>query len=194
MPKTTTSKVIFRLAILCSLALSCAVVSFAQPEQPDLTIDAATRTQVIDGILKRLNNSYVFPDVAKKMEQSIRERVDKKEYDQITSAKEFATKLTNDLQAVSHDKHLRVRYSNQAIPERGERREPTAEEREQRKRDLTWMNHGFGKVERLPGNIGYLEFFNFADEELGADTVAARNELHQRHRRADHRHEKERRR
>src|SRR6476661_1398731 len=168
-----TSKVIFRLAILCSLALSCAVVSFAQTEQPDLTIVAATRTQVIDGILKRLNNSYVFPDVAKKMEQSIRERVEKKEYDQITSSKEFATKLTNDLQAVSHDKHLRVRYSNQAIPERGERREPTAEEREQRRRDLTWMNHGFAKVERLPGNIGYLEFLNFMDEELGADTVAA---------------------
>ena len=173
MLKTTASNVMFRLAILCSLALSGAVVSFAQPEQPDLTIDAATRTQVIDGILKRLNDSYVFPDVAKKMDQSIRERVDKKEYDQITSAKEFATKLTNDLQAVSHDKHLRVRYSHQSIPERGERREPTAEEREQRRRDLTWMNHGFAKVERLPGNIGYLEFLNFMDEELGADTVAA---------------------
>jgi C-terminal processing protease CtpA/Prc len=35
------------------------------------------------------------------------------------------------------------------------------------------MNHGFAKVERLPGNIGYLEFLNFMDEELGADTVAA---------------------
>jgi C-terminal processing protease CtpA/Prc len=172
MLKTTTSRIIFRLAIVCTLAISGAAV-FAQQEQPDLTIDAATRTQVIDGILKRLNDSYVFPDVAKKMEQSIRERVGKKEYDQITSSKEFATKLTNDLQAVSHDKHLRVRYSNQAIPERGERREPTAEEREQRKRDLTWMNHGFAKVERLPGNIGYLEFLNFMDEELGADTVAA---------------------
>src|SRR5678816_901282 len=158
MPKTTTSKVIFRLAILCSLALSCAFVSFAQPEQPDLTIDAATRTQVVDGILKRLNDSYVFPDVAKKMEQSIRERVDKKEYDQITSAKEFVTKLTNDLQAVSHDKHLRVRYSYNPLPERGPRREPTAEEREQQKRELTWMNHGFGKVERLPGNIGSVSY------------------------------------
>jgi len=169
----TASKVIFRLAVLCLFALSVAAVGSAQPEQPDLTIDAATRTQVIDTILKRLNGSYVFPDVAKKMEESIRERVAKKEYDQITSAKQFATTLTNDLQAISHDKHLRVRYSNQAIPERGPQREPTAEEREERKRDLTWMNHGFSKVERLRGNIGYLEFLNFMDEELGAETVAA---------------------
>jgi len=169
----TIIKSLFCLAVIYSLAGSYGAGGFAQQEQPDLTIDAATRTQVVDSILKRLNDSYVFPDMAKKMEQSIRERVAKKEYDQITSSKEFATKLTNDLQAVSHDKHLRVRYSNQSIPERGERREPTAEEREQRKRDLTWMNHGFAKVERLPGNIGYLEFLNFMDEELGADTVAA---------------------
>ena len=173
MLKTTASEVIFRLALLCLLAFSGATISFAQPEQPDLTIDAATRTQVIDAIVKRLNDSYVFPEVAKKMEQSIRERVEKKEYDQITSSKEFAKKLTDDLQAVSKDKHLRVRYSHQVIPERGPRREPTAEEREQRRRDLTWMNHGFGKVERLRGNIGYIEFLNFADEELGAETVAA---------------------
>jgi hypothetical protein len=163
----------FRLAVLCLFALSAISVSFAQPEQPDLTIDAATRTQVVDTILKRLNESYVFPDIAKKMEASIRARVGKKEYDQITSAKQFATTLTNDLQSVSHDKHLRVRYSYEAVPERGPRQEPTAEEREQRKRDLTWMNHGFSKVERLRGNIGYLEFLNFMDEELGADTVAA---------------------
>src|SRR6185295_19795795 len=99
MLNTTAAKVIFRVAILCSLALSVAAVGYAQQEQPDLTIDAAARTQVIDGILKRLNDSYVFPEVAKKMEQSIHERVAKKEYDQITSAKEFAVTLTKDLQA-----------------------------------------------------------------------------------------------
>jgi C-terminal processing protease CtpA/Prc len=159
--------------MLLLLALSIANVAVAQPEQPDLTIDAATRTQVIDNVLKRLNDSYVFPEVSKKMEQSIRDRAAKKEYDQITSAKQFAMTLTKDLQAVSNDKHLRVRYSHSPIPERGERREPTAEEREQRKRDLNWMNHGFTKVERLAGNIGYLEFRNFMDEELGAETVAA---------------------
>jgi retinol-binding protein 3 len=158
---------------VAALVLAASAASAQMPEQPDLTLDAATRTKVIDGILKRLNDSYVFPEVAKKMETSIRERVANKEYDQITSSKEFAMKLTDDLQAVSKDKHLRVRYSHNAIPERGPRREPTAEEREQEKRELAWMNHGFSKVERLPGNIGYLEFLNFMDADLGADTVAA---------------------
>src|SRR6185295_17825628 len=143
------SRIIGRVIVLCVLAMSMSIVAIGQQEQQDLTIDAATRTKVIDTILKRLNESYVFPDVAKKMEDSIRGRVEKKEYDQITSAKQFATTLTNDLQAVSHDKHLRVRYSFEAIPERGPQREPSAEEREQRKRDLTWLNHGFSKVERL---------------------------------------------
>lgn len=173
MSRRKSSNALVRLVVLLLLTFLAVSGAVAQPEQPDLTIDAATRTKVIDTILKRLNDSYVFPEMAKKMEQSIRERVAKKEYDEITSAKLFATTLTKDLQTVSNDKHLRVRYSHQAIPERGPRREPTAEEIAQRKVDLNWMNHGFGKVERLRGNIGYLEFFNFMDEELGADTVAA---------------------
>src|SRR5688572_5165296 len=153
--------VITRAFIAVCALMFAVTTAFAQPEQPDLTLDAATRSQVIDGVLKRLNDSYVFPEVAKKMEQSIRERVSNKDYDQITSAKDLATKLTSDLQAVSNDKHLRVRYSHKPIPERGPQREPTAADREERKRELTWANHGFSKVERLPGNIGYLEFLNF---------------------------------
>jgi C-terminal processing protease CtpA/Prc len=35
------------------------------------------------------------------------------------------------------------------------------------------MNHTFTKVERLRGNIGYIEFLNFLDPDLAADTVAA---------------------
>jgi len=173
MSSQKSSNALVRVVVLLLLTFMFVSGAVAQPEQPDLTIDAATRTKVIDGILKRLNDSYVFPEVAKKMEQSIRERVGKKEYDEITSAKQFAMKLTTDLQAISNDKHLRVRYSHQPIPERGPRREPTAEEVAQRKVDLGWMNHGFSKVERLRGNIGYLEFLNFMDEELGAETVAA---------------------
>ena len=166
------------LFTLAAFALACLVFPnevFGQqpPEQPDMTIDAAARTQIIDAALKRLNDSYVFPEVAKKMETAIRERAAKGEYDSVSSSRAFAEKLTADLQSVSRDKHLRVRYSHEPIPERGERREPSAEEREQFRREVNWMNHGFNKVERLPGNVGYIEFRGFMDEEAGAETVAA---------------------
>src|SRR5688500_4825426 len=100
----------------------------APPEQPDLTIDAAARAEVIEAVVKRLGEAYVFPDVAAKMGESLRKRAADKEYEQVTSAKEFAAKLTADLQAVSRDKHLRVRYSHRPIPPRPQQqREPTAE-------------------------------------------------------------------
>lgn len=161
--------------VLALILIAAAYPAMAQQagEQPEGMVDATTRMQVIDTILQRLNDSYVFPDVAKKMEVSIRERVSKKEYDQITSAQKFAETLTSHLQAVSKDKHLRVRYSHEPLPPREQRGEPTAAEIEQRRRELGWMNHGFSKVERLRGNIGYLEFTGFFDEELGADTVAS---------------------
>ena len=163
------------LITVVALVMLCARVSFAQQanQPPDRTIDAATRTQVIDAILTKLNETYVFPEVAKNMEKSIREHATKGEYDQVTSARSFAERLTSDLQEVSKDKHLRVRYSHEPIPVREPRREPTAAEREESRRELNWMNHGFNKVERLRGNIGYIEFWGFFDPEFGADTVAS---------------------
>jgi len=49
------------------------------PPQADLAIDAAARAEVIDGALKALNDGYVFPDVAARMEQAIRARQQRKD-------------------------------------------------------------------------------------------------------------------
>lgn len=155
------------------LLLSITVTAQMRDEQPEMTIDAATRSEVIESIAKRLNQSYIFPEVAKKMEEALRERARMKEYDQITSSNAFARKLTEDLQAVSHDKHLRVRYSFEAVPEGQQRGEPTAEERANYRRFSQRINHGFERVERMPGNIGYIDLRGFFDPELGKETVAA---------------------
>ncbi|MGA9770956.1 MAG: S41 family peptidase [Blastocatellia bacterium] len=162
------------LAVLATILLS-PVAGLAQipNNQPDLAIDAATRTAVIEGALKYLNNYYVFPETAKKMELAIRERLQKKEYDEITSAITLASKLTLHLQEVSHDKHLRVRYSHEPVPERKHNDEPTAEEQEQFLTFLRQTNFGFEKLERLSGNIGYLDLRGFNPAEYGAETVVA---------------------
>ena len=141
-------------ALLLLLLFACpstATAAQARPEQPDMTIDAATRTQVIEAALKRLNEQYVFPETAQKMEQAIRQRVDRKEYDNVTSAKEFAKLLTTHLQEISRDKHLHVDYFSEVLPPAApDHDEPTAEEREKYRQLNRRVNFGFDKVERLP--------------------------------------------
>lgn len=148
--------------------------SAQQPQNmQDGTVDAATRGTVIDSLIKGLNDAYVFPEMAAKMGADLKKRQDAKEYDSVTSSRAFAQKLTEDLQAVSKDKHLRVRYSHDPIPVRAERGEPTEAEKEQSRWFGKRINFGFEKVERMNGNIGYIDLRGFNDHEAGAETVAA---------------------
>lgn len=163
----------FVFAICCFVLLPNHIRAQQPQAPPDMTIDAATRTAVIENLLKEMNDGYVFPDIAKRMEADVRNRISAKEYDGITSARAFAEKLTADLQSISKDKHLRVRYSHVSIPVRKERSEPTAAEKEQGQWMNKRVNYGFERVERLNGNIGYIDLRNFNDHEAGAETVAA---------------------
>jgi C-terminal processing protease CtpA/Prc len=172
---TTISSITIMLAAILLLSTS----NFAQgrADQPDLTINAATRTEVIEGVIKRLNDFYVFPEIAKQMETAIRQRVQNKEYDQITSAALLAQTLTTHLRAISHDKHLEVHYSHRPVP-LDSRSEPTPEQRERMQRFAASVNFGFEKIDRLEGNIGYLRVDGFMPADVGAETaIAAMNFL-----------------
>jgi C-terminal processing protease CtpA/Prc len=90
----------------------------------------------------------------------LREHLENKQYDGITSSQELTEVLTEELQAISHDKHMMVFYGpmSSIMPDRtlyGE------------------TNFGFHTVEVLGGNIGYLDFRGFASPDLSADTMAA---------------------
>lgn len=142
---------------------------------PDRTIDARARREVIDGVLARLDASYVFPEKAKEMNAAIRARVRRKEYDGITSARMLADSLTAHLRAVSHDKHLSVHFSPRPIPVDRPDEEPTPEMRQRRAAMMRHINFGLETAERLEGNIGYLEVRGFApaDAEGAEEAVAA---------------------
>jgi len=137
------------------------------------TIDSATRVRVIEGAAAKLNEFYVFPETAKKMEEAVRERQKRGEYDSVTDGDTFANMLTEHFQQV-HDKHLRVNFSPVSLPDGPGAGPDAAQHRKQMER----MNCGFEKVERLSSNIGYLKFNMFADPEIcGPTAVAAMNFL-----------------
>src|SRR5262249_55547193 len=98
------------------------VIGIPKDEKP-LPIDAAGRAKVIKALLKELEESYVFPDVAKKMRSAVEARMEGKEYDAVETGQELAKKLTAHLQEVSKDKHLRVMCHTQkrVAPPKGEK-------------------------------------------------------------------------
>lgn len=142
-------------------------------DQPDRTIDAAERRAVIDGVIDRLKQAYVFPDTAIAMERAVRARQRRGAYDRLTSSRALADSLTAHLQAVSRDRHLRVRYSFEPLPVRSDHDEPDPALRAQARTFGERVNFGFERVERLAGNVGYLELRSFGFEVDDMRDVAA---------------------
>jgi C-terminal processing protease CtpA/Prc len=167
--------VILTLAVLL-LALGKApaqvLIGPAKDEKP-LPIDAALRAKVIEGILQELDERYVFPDVARKMRQAIEARRDGKEYDAVETGQELAKKLTADLQEVSKDKHLRVTCRSEKLPALAKGDKPAPKDLERMRQSAGKMNGGYRRVERLPGNVGYLQVDGFMHVDAAAGPAAA---------------------
>jgi len=169
----------YRRALLALTGISTLILSKpasaqAQNRGPDTTIQAVTRARVIEGVLRRLEEGYVFPDEAAEMGRAVRQRAQRGAYDNIVSAHAFADALTRDLRTVSQDLHLEVVYRSGGVPDEVPDAVPTAEERRERQVFAQRVNYGFERVERLAGNVGYLEIrsFNF-DAAVVDSTLAA---------------------
>ena len=177
--KTTKLLRLTRCAMLIgSIMIAALPAAKAQPvpgaqKQPDMTIDAAQRGKLIDDIIGELNRSYVFPDQAKKAEAVLRAHQKQGAYDSITSAEKMRDTLTEHLQSVTRDKHLKVFYSAKPLPDDTKDRTPTPEQKAMQLAFMQSQNFGVEKIQRLPFNIGYLELHGFAPNEDAAQTLAA---------------------
>jgi retinol-binding protein 3 len=143
----------------------------------DAALDAQGRQRVIDGAIANLKEFYVYPDIAQKMGDALVEHLKSGDYDRVTAGDDFAALLMEHLQAVSHDKHLRINYRPFRQPA-GQPAPSAADRKAEVTREMQRINCGFKKIEILPGNIGYLKFNMFADPEIcGSTATAAMNFL-----------------
>ena len=132
------------------------------------------RDEVIRAIGSRFETTYVFPDVAARVGPELEKRIKAGAYREITDGQAFADALTNDLRTITGDQHARVGYSKEPFPPMNEApQSPAPRSADEIRRQLAAVNYGFLKVERLPGNIGFLDLDFFADPEFGGATAAA---------------------
>ncbi len=138
----------------------------------DFTITPAQQSDVITGLVALLEQSYVFPDIATQIAESLRERQVNHAYAAITSAATFCEAVTAEMQRISHDKHLCIFSSAAELPPHTDVwHDPTW--RADYVQRMAFYNNGFFKVERLRGNIGYIDLRSFLDPSFAAETAIA---------------------
>lgn len=175
------------IALLCGAAAHAqaapekpvaATASTDSPSRPDTRLDQSQRSQIIATLVKKLRTNYVFPEVAEKMAAAVLAHDKQGAYNADISANALCEHLTKDLREVSRDKHIRLRFSPNMLPEDipevdRAKIKPSVAERERELAMDRQRNFGVEKFEHLPGNIAYLELGGFLNSETSGDALAA---------------------
>jgi C-terminal processing protease CtpA/Prc len=145
-------------------------------KQADL--DASTQTDIIQNLCERLRASYVFPNTAEKICDRLEKHLEQGDYSDITEVRFFAYALTVHMQEVCQDQHLWVKWHPEPLPDQEGSNHQNQEWMDEQRLEAELDNFGIHKVERLPGNVGYIDLRLFHNAEWGGSTaVAAMNFL-----------------
>ena len=138
------------------------------------SLTSEQRSTILDQLFTLLQEHYVFPDVAKNVEETLRQRLLHGDYDEFTTADVFCELITEHLYEISQDRHLSLWYRADAQPlYEGRNLYDDPEWQSKFRQEAILQNFGFQRVERLRGNIGYLDLRSFFPPEFAGDTAVA---------------------
>jgi Peptidase family S41/N-terminal domain of Peptidase_S41 in eukaryotic IRBP len=161
------------------------------PDDGSLAAEQMSGREIVTTALSLLRANYVFPEVADQAATAVEARLAAGEYDNLDEIT-LTELLTSHLQEVTGDKHLRMGLGGGPPPGRGpggpgpgpggpgpDETEPGNHEARRlamRQRGRT-DNFGIRRVERLDGNVGYLDLRRVAMAANAGPAVAAAMEL-----------------
>ena len=146
------------MSVFLPLLLAASMPAGAQPgrngpmtETPSL--NASARREIVAAVARAMRERYVFPDVGELAAKKITAALDAGDYDALSDPAALANRLTADLAAVAHDKHLSIGGMDGPHGPPGAGPPPMTEV-------------GIVRADRLPGDIGYIELIAFPPPEL----------------------------
>ena len=131
-----------------------------------------TTTQLVEAALRRIDAEYIVEDTAAEIAAHVRGRLAAGAYEQLDGPGLCAA-VTADFQQVAADRHLRLLWSDEPEPlEEGEGADG-AEDEDFFAALARAENQGIRRVERLEGNIGYIETTLVAEPGEAAPCIDA---------------------
>lgn len=150
---------------VCWMSMLLLVANFLNGQET--TIDDEFKAATIERLNTLMQENYVFPDVAEETAAHLNKKLKAGDFDETNTTQSFAEALTEAVQAINKDKHMRIRPTppRQAPPNSPERLiEEHLDILESSGRNMA----GFKAAKRLDGNIGYLDLRGFAGTDIGA--------------------------
>jgi len=124
---------------------------------------------VFSDITEKVKTHYVDKEAYKKADSLFQSESKNKDFTQLNN-KDFAAFLTQKLRTVIKDKHFFIKYLENYTPDK-----PIDEKESEKSNNFhnSLENFGFEQVQRLEGNIGYINFKGFATVESSKKILAA---------------------
>jgi hypothetical protein len=152
------------------------------PDDGSLAAEQLSGREIVTAAMALLRANYVFPELAERAATAVEARLAAGEYDDLDEIT-LTGLVTSQLQEITGDKHLALRLGGEPGPGRGSG--PGGgpgpggpEDHESRRLAMRRMdNFGIGRVERLDGNVGYLDVRRVAVPAHAGPAIAAAMEL-----------------
>ena len=155
-------------------AAPAAPVTPAAPVPPDPKAPVATadRQQVVDTLAAKLRAHYIYPDRAEKIAATLQAHAAHGDYDGAKTVAALQEALDKDLRAVGDDRHFRIEF----VPDfdaamEDEEHVPNQEEIDQMRKETAFTGWGVGRVQRMPGNVGYIDMRSFPPADIAGQAV-----------------------
>ena len=144
----------------CSIVFAVGLALFAA-SAPVLAADDPARAVATAAAVK-LETFYVYPSRARAAGELLRRNAASGAYDGLRDAA-LATRVTDDLAAVLHDKHVRLRYSAEVNPpeDRQSGATPGPAALAAMTKQMRETGYGLGRIAHLPANVGYIDLRGF---------------------------------
>lgn len=153
---------ILRYFALCVIANFWSVL-----HAQDDTLSREFKEATIGELSTRLHEFYVEPDLALKVVEHLKQRMEADHFKDVSDTVSFAELLTKEVRSVTNDKHLLIRPVTLAQGSRPNSTEEfLARHRGRIARDREEAG-GLKEVRILDGNVGYLDLRSFAPLHIG---------------------------
>ncbi len=173
--------------VLLAAAAAGAQTPAPQPAMPvsaPQTLTPELRREIVDTVSAHLARFYAIADTGRMIGEHLQKRLAAGAYDRITNPALFAEALTTDLKAINQDRHLGVslRGPNQPAVPLGAATIPAVggtpptgpvQVPPQLLAQARRTHYQLGKVDVLPGNVGYFEIRGFSSLQEAQDAIVS---------------------